>query len=55
MTVTMRFPGHDGASATVALRAVPPPTFGADRLAIKSLRGLGCHINVKAMAGGAAR
>jgi hypothetical protein len=49
VTVTMRFPGRDGASATVALRAVPPPTLGADHLAIKSLRGLGCHISLKAM------
>jgi hypothetical protein len=54
VTVTMRFPGHDGATATVALRAVPPPTFGADHLAIKTLRGLGCHISVTAMARGGA-
>ncbi|HWI72105.1 MAG TPA: hypothetical protein VNT55_09130, partial [Baekduia sp.] len=47
VTVTVRFPGRNGASAAVAARAVPRSAVGLDRTNAKYLRRLGCHVSTK--------
>jgi hypothetical protein len=44
VTVTLRFPGHDGASATVAAHGVPFDDLYSDRANAHYLRALGCAL-----------
>jgi hypothetical protein len=44
VTVTLRFPDHDGVSATVAAHGVPFSGVYSDRANAKYLRGLGCGV-----------
>jgi hypothetical protein len=44
VTVTLRFPGHDGASATVAAHGVPFSGVYSDRANAHYLRDLGCAL-----------
>jgi hypothetical protein len=46
VTVTLRFPGRDAASTTVAARAVDRRAVGSDKVNARYLRALGCHVNL---------
>jgi hypothetical protein len=46
VTVTLRFPGRDATSVTVAARAVNRRAVGSDKVNAKYMRALGCHVSL---------